>query len=362
MKHAAKYSIADIKQLGTVLVTGGAGFLGKNFVKTLLDHGLKVKSFDIVESDLEHENLEVLTGNICDTAFVEDACTGVDTIFHTAAIICLKGGAAVTQEYRDQSYAINVQGTKNLLTSLQKAGGKRFVYTSSNSVVISGKSAIAGGTEDMSYVKDFNDLYTETKVISEKWVLSQDGKNGIHTCAIRPSGIWGPGDQTFFKMLFEQAISGVFVAKIGRGSPKLDNSHVDNLIHGQILAALHLEDKGNSSGQAYFINDDDPVNVYEFAEPVLDACGFKSPKITLPGFIAKLPLQLLQTLHFRFKFPEPPLTPLAIDRVTKHNYFSVEKARQQIGYEPIVSTKDGLEASIPFYVEMFNRMKKEAGK
>ena len=60
----------------------------------------------------------------------------VDTIFHTAALIELMGGRSVTEEYRRRSFDVNVGGTENLVDAAQKAGVKRFVYTSSNSVVI----------------------------------------------------------------------------------------------------------------------------------------------------------------------------------------------------------------------------------
>ena len=350
-----------VEDLGTVLVTGGSGLVGRNFVETLLQRGYKVKSFDIVPSPLSHENLEVIQGNICDAETVKKACEGVDTVFHTAAIIGLKGGRAVSKEYRDQSYAINVEGTKNLLHALQKAGGKRFVYTASNSVIIEGKP-IAGGTEDTPYTNRFNDLYTETKVVAEKWVLEQNGEGGVYTCSIRPSGIWGPGDQTMFKMFFEQILDGVFIAQVGDGSALIDNSYVHNLIHGQILAAQHLVEGGTSPGQAYFINDNDPINMFEFAKPVVEAIGAKFPTVKLPYWLVKGIMVTWQELHFRFGFPEPPLPPLAIERIAITNYFSIEKARKDLGYEPVYTTEQAMEECLPFYKQLFENMKKAAGK
>ena len=361
MATTAQNPDKTIEDLGTVLVTGGSGFVGKNFVNTLLDKGYKVKSFDLVESDVKHDNLEIITGNICDIAIVEKACEGVDTVFHTAAIIGLKGGRAVTKEYRDLSYAINVEGTKSLLRALQQAGGKRFVYTASNSVIIEGKP-IVKGTEDAPYTNRFNDLYTETKVIAEKWVLEQSGRNGVLTCSIRPSGIWGPGDQTMFKLLFEQIISGLFIAQVGDGSALLDNSYVHNLIHGQLLAAQHLVEGGTSPGEAYFINDGDPVNMLAFSAPILEACGKKLPRLKVPASLVKFIMVVWQELHFRLKFPEPPLPPLAIERIAHHNYFSIDKARKDLGYEPLYTTAQGIEESKPFYVELFKKMRSDSGK
>lgn len=352
----------DSSVLGTILITGGAGFVGQNFVHTMLEKGHKVKTFDIMPCPIEHECLEVITGDICDISAVEAACQGVDTIFHVAAIIELKGGKAVTRQYRDRSYAINVQGTKNILLSAQKAGVKRFVYTASNSVVIGGK-AIKGGTETMPYTSRFNDLYTETKVVAEQWVLAQDNKvGGLRTCSIRPSGIWGPGDQTVFKRFFEQMVAGIFKATVGDQNVKLDNSYVANLIHGQVLAALHLDNNGAACGQAYFINDDDPVNMFEFSRPVLAAVNYPYPKINVPYWLVKAVMVIWQELHFKFKLPEPPLPPLAIERIALDNYFSVEKARKDLGYEPLYTTDEAMQECLPYYVDMYNDMKKAAGK
>ena len=105
------------------------------------------------------------------------AVEGIDTIFHTAAIIDLMGGASVTDEYRQRSFAVNVNGTKNLVHAAQAAGVKRFVYTASNSVVMGGQR-ISGGDETLPYTERFNDLYTETKVVAERFVLSQNGVDG----------------------------------------------------------------------------------------------------------------------------------------------------------------------------------------
>lgn len=350
-----------VENLGTILVTGGSGFVGGNFVQTLLNKGYKVKSFDIVPSKLSHPNLEIITANICDPQVVEKACQGVDTVFHTAAIIGLKGGKSVTKEYRDQSYAINVEGTKNLLRALQKAGGKRFVYTASNSVIMEGKP-LSMATENAPYTNRFNDLYTETKVIAEKWVLEQSGKEGVLTCSIRPSGIWGPGDQTMFKIFFDQIIDGLFIAQVGDGTALIDNSYVHNLIHGQILAAQHLIDGGTAPGQAYFINDDDQVNMFEFAKPIVEMVGAKFPTLKLPYWLVKMVMVIWQELHFALKLPEPPLPPLAIERIGVTNTFSIEKAHKDLGYTPLYTSAQAMEECKPFYQELFLKMKTAAGK
>jgi 3beta-hydroxy-delta5-steroid dehydrogenase/steroid delta-isomerase len=143
-------SAPDVRtKLGLVLVTGGSGFVGANLVTELLERGHQVRSFDRGPYPLAaHPRLEVVQGDICDPQTVAAAVEGVDTIFHTAAIIDLMGGASVTDEYRQRSFSVNVNRTKNLVHAAQAAAVRRFVYTASNSVVMGGQR-LSGGDETL---------------------------------------------------------------------------------------------------------------------------------------------------------------------------------------------------------------------
>lgn len=349
--------------LGRVLVTGGSGFVGANLVTKLLDMGLHVRSFDRVPSKhAEHPRLQTVVGDITDVADVEKAVGAgedrVDTIFHTAALIELMGGAAVTDEYRQRSFAVNVEGTKNLVRAGQRAGVARFVYTASNSVVLGGQR-ISNGDETLPYTTRFNDLYTETKVAAEKFVLAANGEGGMLTCAIRPSGIWGCGDQTMFRKVFENVLGGLVVVLVGNKNAKLDNSYVHNLTHGFVLAAEHLVPGGTAPGQAYFINDAEPVNMFEFSRPVMEACGRPWPKFWVSGALVHKLVTGWQRLHFRFGLPQPPLEPTAVERLYLDNYFSTEKAKRDLGYTPLYTTAQAMDECLPYYVELFRSMERE---
>jgi 3beta-hydroxy-delta5-steroid dehydrogenase/steroid delta-isomerase len=223
--------------------------------------------------------------------------------------------------------------------------------------VVMGGQAISGGDETMPYTERFNDLYTETKVVAEKFVLAANGVEGMLTCSIRPSGIWGRGDQTMFRKVFESVLAGHVKVLVGNKDVKLDNSYVHNLIHGFILAAEHLVPGGTAPGQAYFINDGEPINMFEFSRPVVEACGEPFPTLRVPGRLVWLAMTAWQFLHFRFGLPKPLLEPLAIERITLDNYFSIAKAKRDLGYEPLFTTEQAMADCLPYYTDLYASMK-----
>jgi 3beta-hydroxy-Delta5-steroid dehydrogenase / steroid Delta-isomerase len=343
--------------LGRVLVTGGSGFVGANLVTELLARGHDVRSFDRAPSQLpDHSRLQTVVGDITNADDVATAVADIDTVIHTAAIIDLMGGGSVTDEYRQRSFAVNVGGTQNLVQAARAGGVKRFVYTASNSVVMGGQ-VITNGDETLPYTDRFNDLYTETKVVAEKFVLAANGVDGMLTCSIRPSGIWGHGDQTMFRKVFENVLAGNVKVLVGSKHSKLDNSYVHNLIHGFILAGEHLVPGGSAPGQAYFVNDGEPVNMFEFSRPIVEACGETLPKFRVPGRLVLLVMRVWQWLHFRFGLPKPPVEPLGVERISLNNYFSIAKAKRDLGYAPLFTTQRAMAECLPYYTDLYDSMK-----
>ncbi len=342
-------------ELGRVLVTGGSGFVGANLVTELLERGHEVRSFDRAPSPLPaHPRLQVIEGDICDHDTVAAAVDGIDTVFHTAAIIDLMGGSSVTDEYRQRSFAVNVGGTENLV---ERRPGRRREAVRLHRVQQrgDGRQAISGGDETLPYTERFNDLYTETKVAAERFVLSQNGVRDMLTCSIRPSGIWGRGDQTMFRKLFESVLAGHVKVLVGGKHAKLDNSYVHNLIHGFILAGEHLVPGGTAPGQAYFINDGEPINMFEFSRPVVEACGQRWPKFRISGAFVRCVMTIWQWLHFRFGLPKPPFEPLAVERLYLDNYFSIAKAERDLGYRPLFTTEQAMSDCLPYYPSSSSR-------
>ena len=180
------------------------------------------------------------------------------------------------------------------------------------------------------------------------------------TCSIRPSGIWGRGDQTMFRKVFESLLAGHVKVLVGSKHVELDNSYVHNLIHGFILAGQHLVPGGTAPGQAYFINDGEPVNMFEFSRPVVEACGQRWPRMRVSGRLVHWVMTVWQRLHFGFGLPKPLMEPLAVERLYLDNYFSIAKAKRDLGYEPLFTTQQAMQQCLSYYTGLFEQMKRAA--
>ncbi|MFM8693531.1 MAG: NAD-dependent epimerase/dehydratase family protein, partial [Actinomycetota bacterium] len=124
--------------MSKVLVTGGAGYIGANLCKVLLDHGFEVRVFDDfsngLESRLQGMNLEIQKGNILDREALTKAVSGVDSVIHLAAKKSVEESVQEPLKY----YENNFSGTLNLLAAMATAKVKKIVFSSTAVVYASG--------------------------------------------------------------------------------------------------------------------------------------------------------------------------------------------------------------------------------
>lgn len=345
--------IEPVTAMRHFLVTGAAGLLGRNLVKALLGRGARVRAL-VRRTPLcvEHDKLECFTGDVTDRSRMLDACAGVDTVFHTAGVIPLLGGRGATRAYAEPAWKINVGGSEQLLAASRERGVSRFVYTSSVDVCFDGapRPDMNGRTP---YARNPKSVYARTKIAAEQRVLAANGAGGLFTCAIRADGIYGPEPNLVLDAIVDQAARGRL--RVGVGSPDTlqDNSYIDNLVHGEMLAAEHLGPGGTASGKAYFINDYAPRNTFEFARPILEALGLPFPQRRIPRALVAPVVSLWEFLHFRLGFPAPLFGPHELDKVTVTHYGSIEDARRDLGYAPVATYEQAIAACLPYCRERF---------
>jgi 3beta-hydroxy-delta5-steroid dehydrogenase/steroid delta-isomerase len=331
------------------LVTGAAGFTGSHLVKALLGRGYRVRA--LVRNtllELEHDGLECFSGDIQDPDQMLRACQGVDTVFHTAAFIATLGGSGVSRSYREQAYAINVQGTQNIIDACVAQGVARLVYTSSVDVCFNSEEDLRMD-EHTPYADYFGCVYTETKIAAEKAVLAANGNGGLLTCAIRPDGIWGPGGSLMMDTLFEQLQAGTMVARIGGQGALHDHVNVDNLVHAHLLAADAMHSDSPVCGKAYFVADGHPARMFDFVKPLFEGLGYEVPSRNIPAAPVRMVMTAWQWLHFKLGISAPLFTPHELNKLTISHVVSCEAAKRDFGYEPVKSVEEGMGECIEYY-------------
>ncbi|XP_060898008.1 short-chain dehydrogenase/reductase family 42E member 1 [Labrus mixtus] len=327
----------------TFLITGGCGYVGYRLACSLRQKGTKVVLFDTVPPKQElPEDIVFVQGDIREYAHVEKAISGVDCVLHLASY----GMSGREQLNRHLIEAVNVQGTQNVLKACVELGVSRLVYTSTFNVVFGGQE-IKNGDEGLPYLPLHlhPDHYSRTKSLAEMAVLKangaalEGGSGVLRTCALRPAGIYGPGEQRHLPRIVSYIEKGIFRFVYGDPSSLVEFVHVDNLVSAHELAAeaLTSEKQHRSAGQAYFISDGRPVNNFEFFRPLVEGLGYPFPKLRLPISLIYFFAFLTEMVHHLigpFYNFQPLLTRTEVYKTGVTHYFSMAKAKVELGYEP----------------------------
>jgi 3beta-hydroxy-delta5-steroid dehydrogenase/steroid delta-isomerase len=331
----------DPNQVGPVcLVTGGNGYVGKHLVRRLLELGCEVRALDLAPFRGD-PRVKSIVGDIRRISDVGPACEGVDTVFHTAAIINTL--TLARPSVRREVYGVNVLGTERIIEACRAARVKKLIFTSSITVAVDGP--IRDGDETAPYVgtEGLPDLYSQTKSQAEKLVLDADDSNGLRTAAVRPGGVWGPGEGAMMVQDFlEHLAAGQFKVVIGDGTSVTDNVHVDSVVDVHFLVAQKLTDDPDLvGGEAYFVSDDEPTNPVLWYRPIVEGLGYTWPRLHVPRPLAYAFAYLGEVVHYlggRF----PTVTRRGVLSICRDASFRVDKARAHLGYEPRTSAADGI--------------------
>ncbi|XP_069494596.1 short-chain dehydrogenase/reductase family 42E member 1 isoform X2 [Ambystoma mexicanum] len=308
----------------------------------LHEKGVNVILFDVRQpvQDLP-EGVTFVKGDVRCLAEVEEALTGVNCVFHSASY----GMSGREQLNRSLIEDVNVKGTANVIQSCIKRGVPSLVYTSTYNVVFGGQ-VIENGDESLPYLPLHlhPDHYSRTKSLAEMKVLEANGTEllgrpgQLHTCALRPAGIYGPGEQRHLPRIVSYIENGLFKFVYGDPSSLVEFVHVDNLISAHVLAWEALKPDRNhiAAGHSYFISDGRPVNNFEFFRPLVEGLGYTFPRVRLPlslvYFFAFL-TEMTHSLVGRLYNFQPLLTRTEVYKTGVTHFFSMEKAKKELGYK-----------------------------
>ncbi|RDB17936.1 Sterol-4-alpha-carboxylate 3-dehydrogenase, decarboxylating [Hypsizygus marmoreus] len=234
------------------LVIGGSGFVGRHIVQQLLDRGDTVSVFDIVQ---RYHDVPFYSGDISDESQVADALrkSGTTCIIHTASPPAGLNNAALY-------FKVNVDGTKAVIAAAVATGVRKLVFTSSAGVVFNGGDII-DVDERLPPPQVPMDAYNESKAQAEAAVLAANGKGGLLTVALRPAGIFGPGDRQVMTGLYQVYERGQTHFQIGDNTNLFDWTYVGNVARAHLLAADRLDTPPPAP----------PLSEFEFLPATVDA-------------------------------------------------------------------------------------------
>lgn len=318
----------------TALVTGGGGFLGKAIIRKLLAMDFHVKSFARSDyPELRDMGVEVIQGNLTSAEDVKSAAEGCDVVFHVAAKVGVWG------KYED-FHNINVKGTQHILDACEAHQVSRLVYTSSPSAIFDG-THMEGVDESVPYPAQDKYLthYPKTKAAAERLVKAA-ASNTLRTAILRPHLIWGPDDPHLVKRIIDRASS---LRIVGDGNNVIDTVFVENAADAHIQAMKALAEKPEISGRAYFITQGEPINAWEMINKILAAGGKPPIKKSISYNAAYRIGAIMEFVYGALGVKsEPRMTRFVAGELAKSHWFNIDAARNDLGYNPAISTEEGL--------------------
>ena len=314
--------------MARIFVSGASGFIGGAIARALASehHVLALSRREASDGELEAMGAEPVRGDL--ESLAPDALPACDAVVHCAVRVEPWGS-------REAFWRTNVGGTLRLLAAARHAGARRFVHMSTEAVLWRGQH-LRDVDESHLYPASTPFLYAETKAEAERCVLAA-ASGDLHTVALRPRFVWGPGDRTLVPEAKRMVERGAFVW-IDGGRARTSTTHVQNLVHATRLA---LEKGG--SGQVYFVTDGEIYDFKTFVTRLLAAHGVTPPNRSLPGWLVR-PLAAAVEGSWRLLRlrGQPPLTRHAVALLCCDCTLRADKARRELGYAPQIGVEEGL--------------------
>lgn len=323
-----------------VLITGGAGFLGINLTRYLLNRGYSVVSYDLAPFDYpEKFDIQAIVGDIRNKNDLEKAMRGCSFVVHCAAALPLYS--------KEDIYSTDVVGTSNVLEAANKNKIKRVIHISSTAVY---------GIPDHHPLVENDKLdgvgpYGQAKIDAEK-VCERFRKKGMVVPIIRPKSFIGPERLGVFALFYDWAKDGRSFPMIGSGKNRYQLLDVEDLCQAIFLTMTLPGEK---------VNDTFNVGAKEFStmkedyQAVLDCAGFGKKIKGFPAGIVIWSLRVLEALKLS------PLYKWVYETASKDSFVSIEKAEKILGYQPKHSNKEALIRNYKWYLDNLKQFEGASG-
>jgi UDP-glucose 4-epimerase len=299
-----------------VLVTGGAGFIGSNLVRRLVERGDDVRVLDNLatgrRANLDGLDVELVEGDVRGLDQVDAATRGVDLVFHQAAL------PSVQRSIDDPATCaeVNVLGTVNVLLAARDRGVRRVVVASSSSIYGNGTAARRSEADPPDPISP----YAASKLAAERFAVSFSRLRSLETVSLRYFNVFGPGQDAgspyaaVVPRFLRAVAAGEPVTIYGDGTQSRDFTYVENVIDANLLAA----EAERVSGAVVNVAAGRARTVAELADAVGQVLGREVERRYLPARPGE----------------------------ARNSWADVGRARSLLGYEPRVALEEGLPLTV----------------
>lgn len=313
-----------------VLVTGATGFIGGRLAERLIiEEGVRLRGLARSPAKgrwLAGLGAEIVPGDLTEPASLQAAMAGCQLVFHAAAWVS-EGGS------RAEVWAVNVNGTQNVVEAALSAGVERLVHVSSCAVY---GSLQQGDIDETTPTRMRGNLYGDSKVAAEAVVFDAFRRQGLPVVVARASQVYGPRSYQFTIRPIEAIKAGKMVL-IDGGRHLCKPVYIDNLVDGLILCAKVEA----AAGEAINLTDGAPVPWRDFFGAygrMLNVHSFPSAPFALAWLIG-----YYHEIKAAIQGKQASLNRNVVKALRSSNSFSNQKARHLLGWEPKVDFAQGMQ-------------------
>lgn len=347
-----------MSQSNSVLLIGGAGFLGLHLIQQFYELSPRpdIHVFDV--RGLPDKLSNQFSFTTAEIGFHKGDLTSPDDVRRAIndgkCNIVVHSASPMHGNSQEIYEKVNVEGTRNVIDICKETGVKALVYTSSAGVIFNGQD-VHNADETWPIPEVPMDGYNETKAIAEEMVLkANDPSNGFLTIALRPAGIFGPGDRQLVPGLRRVAQLGQSKFQLGDNNNLFDWTYAGNVADAHVLAAQKLLNTSTApsvSGQTFFITNGTPTYFWALARTVWKADGHVDDKVIVLHRPLAIVAGYLSEFFSKLLGKEPGLTPFRVKIVCAYRYHNIAKAKRLLEYEPKVGIEEGIRRTLDWMDE-----------
>lgn len=324
-----------------VLVTGATGFIGANLVKHLVEQGDDVRILvrhNSVHSFIDGLHVEKIVGDLNDLGQLRVACSGCQQVFHLAARI------SFNQKDYEETYNVNVMGTRHLLHAAFDAGVEKFIHASSGATIGMPSSSTAFINEETPFPDELKKpSYAYSKWLAEQEVLSVQ-QQGLNVSIANISTVYGAGDKTLNAGSLIAAISKfpVFIAPPGGCSV----IGVNDVVSGLIAIA-----NNGRKGERYILTGENRTFLSIF-DTIAQVVKNQRVERILPDFsvfFAKNSARIIERVSSLFGVPSKLLTEDVVRNLFYFRYLDNTKAKIELDWQPQIDFRAAVKEAFEFY-------------